>query len=136
MTDRSPLPERPLVLIVEDTPVHQLLFRENLQELQAECIVAEDGLAALAILEERLPNLIVLDLAMPRMDGFEFLRSLKTDPRTSNIPVLVVTAHGQSGTALEVAQLGAERYREKPLPRKALVELATELIESGNHGES
>ena len=79
---------------------------------------ANSGQAAIDItLSHPDIDLIILDLAMPIMSGWDFLKEIRRDPRTASIPVVVITAHGQSGTAQEVAELGADGYLEKPFRR-------------------
>lgn len=118
----------PKVLIVDDVMLIQRYAADILEQVGISCIFAEDGAAAIIRARSEAIDLIILDLAMPIMTGWEFLRALRRDPRTAGIPVVVITAHGQSGTADEVAELGAQAYLEKPFRRDELLALVEPLI--------
>lgn len=102
------------ILIVEDVLMIHEVVERSLSDLKAEFISVRDGLTALDEIEEVLPDLIILDLALPVLDGWEVLRRLQSDERTSRIPVVVMTAHGQSGLEQDVKTLGASAYIDKP----------------------
>jgi CheY-like chemotaxis protein len=122
-------PTTPRVLIVDDVMLIQRYVADILEQLGATCTFAEDGAAAIIKARTEPIDLIILDLAMPIMTGWEFLREIRRDPRTAAIPVVVITAHGQSGIAQEVADLGAEGYLEKPFRRDQLLALVAPLLE-------
>ncbi len=100
----------------------------SLRDLDAGFRFASDGLEGLRLAAELLPDLIVLDLALPKVKGDEVLRVLREDPLTRSIPVLVVTAHGQSGMARAVIELGADAFMEKPFLPVELLAAAHELL--------
>lgn len=102
------------VLIVEDVLMIHEVIERSLYDLKASFISVRDGLTAMEEIEAALPDLIILDLALPILDGWEVLRRLQSDDRTSGIPVVVMTAHGQSGLEQDVKRLGASAYLEKP----------------------
>ncbi len=106
--------QQPVILIVEDVKATQGVIEMSLRGLSAVCHFASDGPEGLELASELLPDLIVLDLALPKLTGDEVLRRLRTDHKTVSIPVLVVTAHGQSGMAQSVIDLGARGFMEKP----------------------
>ena len=120
----------PRVMIVDDVMLIQRYVADILEHIGVACTFAEDGAAALIKARSEQIDLIVLDLAMPIMDGWEFLHELRASPATAHIPVVVITAHGQSGTASEVEALGANEYLEKPFRRDQLLALVEPLIAS------
>src|SRR5947208_10150050 len=88
----EPSPPQPTVLIVEDNIQNAELLQAFLEPLPVKVITACDGIEALAKVQQHRPNLILLDIMMPRMSGFQVCRKLKGDPATKNIPILMVTA--------------------------------------------
>ena len=120
----NPMPTRPLrALIVDDVMLIQRYVADILEHAGVSCMFAEDGAAALLKARDQQIDFILLDLAMPIMNGRDFLRELRANPATAAIPVMIITAHGQSGTAAEVAELGAQGYLEKPFRRDQLLAL-------------
>ena len=83
---------RPSILVVEDDDDTSALIGGMLEKADYEVSVAIDGERALASIDERVPDLVLLDLMMPRMDGFEFLTALRRDPSQRHVPVVIVTA--------------------------------------------
>ncbi len=119
---------RKVILIIEDVDSTQVVIEMSLRDLDAGFRFASDGLEGLRLAAELLPDLIVLDLALPKVEGDEVLRVLREDPLTRPIPVLVVTAHGQSGMARAVIELGADAFMEKPFLPVELLAAAHELL--------
>jgi DNA-binding response OmpR family regulator len=109
-----------LVLIVDDDAQVRALLAEHAFELGLEVREAADGLAALAQARHFLPALILLDVAMPRMDGKQFLAQAKADPVLKDIPVIVVSGAEQTEVAVECLDFGAEDFVTKPF-RSALL---------------
>lgn len=106
---------RPLVLIVEDDWESRYLYCAYLSTTGFDVIEARDGFEAIDKAREHHPDIIVTDLAMPRLDGREAIRRLKADPRTRDIPIIAITAFGRSGQAREEARTsGCEGYLAKP----------------------
>jgi len=124
----TPSPAAPRVLIVDDVMLIQRYVADILEQIGAICTFAEDGSAAILKARSQPVDLIILDLAMPIMSGWEFLREIKRDPNTASIPVVVITAHGQSGTAAEVSELGAQGYLEMPFRRDQLLTLVEPFV--------
>jgi CheY-like chemotaxis protein len=88
---------RGLVLVVDDDEANRTLLRDPLETHGYEIVEAENGEQALQKIAQRPPDVVLLDVMMPRMDGFEVCRRLKKDARTAHIPVLIVTAISPSG---------------------------------------
>lgn len=121
MSQSSPTPNRLRALVVDDVMLIQRYVADILEQVGVVCTFAEDGAAALLKARNEHVDFILLDLAMPIMNGWEFLRELRANPATADIPVVVITAHGQSGTATEVGEMGAQGYLEKPFRREQLI---------------
>ncbi len=125
MLDR---PEQELVLVVDDTPDNLLLMRELLEE-QYRVRTAGSGPAGLrAAVEEPRPDLILLDVNMPGMDGYEVCRRLKADPLTRDIPLMFLTARADRDDEQQGLALGAVDYLGKPVsPPIVLARVRTHL---------
>ena len=107
-----------VVLIVDDDPLNRKLAREVLRAAGIETLEAARGRDALALARERLPDLVLLDLRLSDLDGFEALRRLRADPATGRIPVVALTAVAGAREALLDA--GFDGYVEKPIDVEAL----------------
>jgi signal transduction histidine kinase/DNA-binding response OmpR family regulator/ligand-binding sensor domain-containing protein len=112
--------QRPLVQIVEDNADVVRYLRACLAP-SYQLIVAPNGKAALEQAYAQIPDLVVSDVMMPEMDGFEFCRILKTDERTNHIPVILLTARGDLESRLEGLQRGADSYLSKPFHKEELL---------------
>ena len=130
MSLSPPTPGSLRALIVDDVMLIQRYVADILEQAGVSCTFAEDGAAALLKARNEQIDLILLDLAMPIMDGWELLHELRANPATAAIPVIVVTAHGQSGTAADVAELGAQGYLEKPFRRDQLLAVVAPFLEN------
>jgi len=102
------------VLIVEDDP-HNLGVPEGvLQHYGAQVFTAEDGLEGLKVLADVTPTLILLDLSMPQMDGWEMIKRVRANPKTAHVPVIALTAHAMRGDKERVLAAGFDGYIAKP----------------------
>ncbi len=112
-----PEPVAPLrILVAEDDPAVARLYAAYAQSRGHEVLFAADGAEAMAAAAAALPDVILLDVAMPRVDGRDALHLLKADPRTSAIPVLVITAFGGDQQLRDLMlELGAWDVMEKPV---------------------
>lgn len=108
------------VLVVDDEPDAVELVAFNLKKAGFDVASAEDGLTALEK-AKLLPDLIVLDVMLPRMDGLEVCRSLRRDPKTSAIPIVMLTAKGSELDRVLGLELGADDYLTKPFSPRELV---------------
>ncbi|MFN0167820.1 MAG: response regulator [Bryobacteraceae bacterium] len=117
------------ILIVDDDPVCRDLLGESLSFMGYETRFASDGLEALELLEEETPDLILMDLAMPRLDGFGTIRRIRGDSRFVKLPVIAVTAHAMQDQREEALALGFNEYFTKPVnPMCLLNRAALEIV--------
>lgn len=102
------------VLVVDDEPdvVESIRFRLGLENI--DCLEAGDGVEGLRIAQESLPDLIILDVMMPRMSGYKVARTLKQDEHCRQIPIILLTARSQAGDRMLGVDSGANDYVTKP----------------------
>jgi len=111
----------PMVLVVDDEHDTAELIRDTLRSEGLRTQVAHDGRQALELIARKRPDLVILDIMMPEMSGFEVLEALARDQATSTIPVLVLTARGDESDVRRGLALGAKRYLSKPFDLRALI---------------
>ncbi|WP_252379671.1 response regulator [Desulfovulcanus ferrireducens] len=111
----------PRILIVEDEPDILALLSLNLNRAGFETIEADNGLDGLKLAQDKVPDLIVLDLMLPKMDGLEVCRQVKASDRTSQIPVLMLTARAEEVDRIVGFELGADDYVIKPFSIRELI---------------
>ncbi len=107
--------EKPLILVVDDTPSDALLLSKAMSRAGYDTRIARDGITAVAMAVEHAPHLILLDMSMPGQDGLQTCRALKADTSTSAIPVIFVTAHSDSQHILPAFAVGGSDYVCKPI---------------------
>ncbi len=95
------------ILIVEDSPIQALALQQMLEQKGLRVLRARDGRAGLTMAERYLPDVIVLDIQMPEMDGLEVCRRLKQNPHTKHIPIVMLTAHSEPAVLMQGIDLGA-----------------------------
>lgn len=110
-----------IVLIVDDVPTNVMLVQAILKKDGYTLLTCDSGAKALRIAQERHPNLILLDIMMPEMDGYEVLQHLKSNPETNHIPVIIMSALSDMQSIVKGYQLGAIEYVTKPFQREELV---------------
>jgi DNA-binding response OmpR family regulator len=109
------------ILIVDDNETNRDILEARLTANGYEVLHAGDGEEALAAAKEQRPDLILLDVMMPKLDGFEVCRRLKADPALSFVPIILVTAKADSKDVVEGLDAGADEYLTKPIDQRALV---------------
>ena len=113
-----PRPGRPArryaVLVAEDDPLVLALVRASLRSLEVDLLEADNGRAALALARDRSPDLLLLDVGLPGIDGLEVCRRLKGDPSTRGVRVVLLTARAQQSDRDAGAAAGADDYVAKP----------------------
>ncbi len=112
---------KPFILVVDDNKITTKLLRRYLEANGYDAKEAYDGIDCLEKVEERIPDAIVLDVMMPRMDGYETSRRLKEQPHTKNIPVVIVTALNDVQNQLKSIESGADDFLSKPIEEKLLI---------------
>src|SRR5215831_15181305 len=111
----------PLVLVVEDYQDAREMYAAYLQFSGYEVAEAGNGVEAIEKTRELLPDIVLMDLALPRMDGWEATRQLKGDPRTKHIPIVALTGHALAGHAEGAREAGCDAFVTKPCLPDALV---------------
>jgi len=112
---------RPIVLVVDDNKITTKLMRRYLEGNGFEVDEAGDGVECLERVDVRIPDAIIIDVMMPRMDGFETVRQLKSNERTRLIPIAIVTALNDLGTQLKAVEAGADDFLTKPIEEKLIL---------------
>ncbi len=116
------------ILVVDDETYIVELVKFNLEKEGFQVIVAHDGLKALAMVKSDSPDLIILDIMLPKMDGLEVCQLLKKDPNYSSIPIIMLTARGEELDTVLGLELGADDYIKKPFsPRELLARVKARL---------
>lgn len=124
------LKKRAKILVTDDAPQNRLLVTRILQKkTNWETLEAEDGEKALEMIKKDKPDLLILDIMMPNMDGYELLQELKSTPNLSDIPVLIFTALKTPTSEQKVYELGADGFIVKPIEPKRLVEQIRKTLE-------
>jgi CheY-like chemotaxis protein len=123
----SVLPQSTL-LIVDDNPQNVELLQAFLEQLPLKLVTAVDGVEALRAVEQHQPDLILLDIMMPRMSGFQVCRRIKGDPRMRDIQVLMVTALNELGDIEQAAECGTDDFISKPVNKFELVTRVKSLL--------
>jgi len=116
------------VLVVDDNEGVTKLFERLLGDEGLHVEVARDGISALQSISERTPDLVVLDVVLPSIDGFEVCRRIKQEPATRLLPVVLVTAHGEQDKRIEGAKAGADDFLCKPVDTQELLARVKSLI--------
>ncbi len=111
----------PIVLVVDDNQQNLELIQAYLEDVDCEAVPAKDGPEALEIISKNMPDLILLDVMMPKMSGFEVCRRIKNDPKTSNIPVIMVTALNEYVDIERGVDCGTDDFISKPVNKLELV---------------
>ena len=116
------------VLIVDDNPQNVELLQAFLEALPVKIVTASDGVEALDRVAEFKPDLILLDIMMPRMSGFQVCRKLKSDPKTRDIQVLMVTALNELGDIEQASECGTDDFVSKPVNKFELLTRVKSLL--------
>jgi CheY-like chemotaxis protein len=115
------------IVLAEDHPTMREAVRMVLAQEGYQVIDVADGAAALAVLAAERPDLLILDLHMPVMDGAEVLEALRADPAIGDVPVIVVTADGEEGR-VAAQRLGADEYVTKPFDPTTLLRMVERVL--------
>ncbi len=119
------------VLIVDDSPTETHLLREMLEKNGHSVITAENGALGVKVCKEKKPALVLMDVVMPELNGFQATRQLSKDPETAHIPIIIVTTKDQETDRLWGLKQGARDYLTKPVSEKALMTTLKSLLGQG-----
>lgn len=116
------------VLVVEDSVPQREMITDLLKGSGLEVTVARDGMEALERIQGKIPDVVVLDIVMPRMNGYEFCRRLKADPVTQNVPVVMCSSKGEEFDRYWGMKQGADAYIAKPFQPMELIGTVKQLL--------
>ena len=116
------------VLVVDDEPNIVLSLEFLMEQADFEVVTAEDGEQALARVDDTQPDLILLDISLPGISGFDVLERLRSQEATANLPIIMLTAHGRDVEREKGMALGADDYITKPFSTQSLVEKVKALL--------
>lgn len=116
------------VLVVEDNEMNMELLCQLLEDAEYEPLSAYDGVEGVEVAKAELPDLILMDISMPRMNGLDATVMLKSTPETAHIPVVIVTAHALDSERQRAKETGCDGFLTKPIEEDALTELLEALL--------
>jgi twitching motility two-component system response regulator PilH len=116
------------ILIVDDSPSQLLGLKRLVEKMGHETLTAEDGAAGVEAAKRELPDLVLMDVVMPNLNGFQATRSISKDPSTSHIPVILVTTKDQDTDRVWGMRQGARAFVTKPVNEAELTKAVTEAL--------
>jgi CheY-like chemotaxis protein len=116
------------VLIVDDNIQNVELLQAYLEDLPVQCLIANDGMEAMTRVQEQQPDLILLDIMMPKMSGFEVCKKLKKDPGTRDIPIIMITALNEISDIERSVECGTDDFLTKPVNKLELLTRVKSLL--------
>ncbi|HSR66071.1 MAG TPA: response regulator [Xanthomonadaceae bacterium] len=119
------------ILIVDDSPSQLMGIRRIVEKLGHEALTAEDGAAGVEAAKREIPDLILMDVVMPNLNGFQATRSITREPTTRHIPVILVTTKDQDTDRVWGMRQGARAYLTKPFSESELAEIITSHVGTG-----
>jgi two-component system cell cycle response regulator DivK len=133
--ESHPNPEKrpsrmPKVLLVEDNEMNRDMLSRRLERKGFNVVFAMDGQAAVEMADVEQPDVILMDMSLPVMDGWEATRRIKANDKLQSIPIIALTAHAMSGDREKALQAGCEEYDTKPIDFPRLIEKINVLIKN------
>ena len=125
----KPTDDRPLALVVDDSITVRRVTERFLQRNGVRVVTAKDGLDAISVISDHKPDIILLDIEMPRMDGYEFASHVRNDPRVSDVPIIMITSRVGDKHRARAIELGVNDYLGKPFQDSALLEAIQRQLE-------
>jgi CheY-like chemotaxis protein len=119
------------LLVVEDNETNMMIFRDILNAAGYAVLEAASAEDAFAMARSQVPDLILMDIQLPGMDGLEAVRTLRKDPATSSIPIVALTAHAMSGHREQALQAGCSGYITKPIRSREFREQVASYLGKG-----
>lgn len=127
--------KRPLILVVDDVEDNRIIYVEYLRYCGYRVATAADGKQAIAKARRLNPSLILMDLSLPVIDGWTATRRLKADPRTSGIPVIALTGHGEKRSRERAKGVGVDQFILKPCLPSDIAKIVAEHLDSPKQTE-
>src|SRR5262245_44265519 len=118
----------PKILLVEDNEMNRDMLSRRLERKGFQVIIAADGAQGVAMAQASAPDLILMDMSLPVLDGWEATRQLKALPPTRSIPIIALTAHAMSGDQEKALEAGCDHYDTKPIELPRLLEKISALL--------
>lgn len=119
---------RETVVIIEDNLDNRMIYRTILEHYGYEVLEAGDGQSGVELVKERLPDMVLMDISIPILDGHQATRLLKADPATASIPIMALTAHAMAEDRARAAEAGCDAYLAKPAEPKIVLAEVRRLI--------
>jgi len=116
------------ILYIEDNEYNRKIVRQLLGRTSYRLIEATDGETGVALAQKELPDLVLMDVQLPKISGLDATRLLKADPRTSHIPVIVITSFALSGDREKASEAGATNYLAKPYSPRELMAMIQDVL--------
>lgn len=123
----TPPPPGKTILHIEDNAFNRKIVRDVLARTSYRLVEAGDGVEGLTAVRQASPDLVLLDIQLPKMSGLDVIRALRSDPQTSGVPIIVITSFALSGDDQKVMEAGASHYFSKPYSPRALLEVIRRL---------
>jgi len=117
------------ILVVDDEPINQRILTYTLKKAGYESTALANGENTLRWLEGNTPDLAILDVSMPGMDGITLLRHIRKMPQCTNLPVIILTGSGDDDERIRAEELGIQGFLTKPASSKTVVEIVSNLLE-------
>ncbi len=118
----------PKILLVEDNEMNRDMLSRRLQKRGYDVVLAEDGQQGVSLAQSEAPVLILMDMSLPVLDGWEATRQLKATPATRSIPIIALTAHAMAGDRERALEAGADDFDTKPIELTRLLEKIEALL--------
>jgi len=122
------MPDKKKILVIEDEPEFRMMLRVRLEANGYEVAEAEDGAVGLEMARKTEPDLIILDIMLPKMDGYKVARLLKFDEKHRHIPIVMLTARSQQNDREIGAEVGCDAYLVKPCKPEEMLKIVTRLL--------
>ena len=116
------------ILYIEDNEFNRKIVRQLVSHTPYQLVEAVDGESGVTVAQQELPDLILMDVQLPKMSGLDATRALKGDPRTRHIPIIVITSFALSGDREKAAEAGADSYLAKPYSPRELMALVRQYL--------
>ncbi|MGE3308379.1 MAG: response regulator [Limisphaerales bacterium] len=120
------------LLLIEDNEMNRDMLSRRLERRGFQVVCATDGQEGLALVRTEIPDLILMDMSLPALDGWEATRRLKADPELRKIPVIALTAHAMAADERQAREAGCDDYDTKPVELSRLLEKIQTLLRRGS----